>query len=143
LIVIIDTNIFLNVVREEKEFVEASEQLLRKVQSKEITGLASCMALMEAKWALFEKKEYAKADRAVSLIEEIVEVVPVDKQVAEEAIDLKIRRRVELLDSIHVTTAMVRNAVFVTRDEDLRRKVDDIVVVKKPEDVLKELADNC
>ena len=142
MIVIIDTNIFLNVVREEKEFVEASEQLLRKVQSKEITGLASCIALMEAKWALFEKKEYAKADRVVSLIEEIVEVVPVDKEVAEEAIDLKIRRRVELLDSIHVTTAMVRNVVLVTRDEDLRRKVDDIVVVKKPEDILKELADS-
>ena len=142
MIVIIDTNIFLNVVREEKQFTEASEQLLRKVQSKEITGLASCIALIETKWALFEKKEYAKADKAVSLIEDIVEVVPVDKEVAKEAFDLKINRRVELLDSIHAATAIIHNAVLVTRDEDLRRKVDDIVTVKKPEDILKKLANN-
>lgn len=141
MIVLIDTNIFLNVVREEKRFAEASEEFLRKVQSNEIAGLASCVALMETKWALFEKKEYAKADKAVSLIEEIVEIVPVDKEVAKEAIDLKIKRKLELLDSIHAITAMMHSAVLVTRDEDLRRKVDDVVCVKKPEDVLKEIID--
>ena len=94
---------------------------------------------------MFEKKEYARADQAVSLIEEIVEIVPVDREIAKEAVDLKIRRRVELLDSIHATTAMVHNATLVTRDEDLRRKVEDIVTVKKPEDILRELANagNC
>jgi predicted nucleic acid-binding protein len=127
------------VVREEKGFVQASEEFLRKVQSREIVGLASCVVLMETKWALFEKKEYAKADKAVSLIEEIVEVVPVDREVAKEAIDLKIRKKIELLDSIHVVTAVMNDAVLVTRDEDLRRKVEDVVSVKKPEDVLKEI----
>jgi hypothetical protein len=58
--------------------------------------------------------------------------------------NLKIRKRIELLDSIHVVTA-VMNALLVTRDEDLRRKIEDVVFVKKPEDVLKELqiADYC
>jgi len=138
LIVLIDTNIFLNVIREESEFVEASEELLRKIQSKEIIGLASCMALMEIKWALYEKKEYGKADKAVALIEEIVEVVPVDGDTAKESIDLKIKKRTELLDSIHVITAAMQNAVFVTRDDDLRKKVEDIISVKKPEDILRE-----
>jgi hypothetical protein len=35
--------------------------------------------------------------------------------------------------------AVMNDAVLVTRDEDLRRKVEDVVSVKKPEDVLKEI----
>ena len=139
MIALVDTNIFLNVIREEKEFLRTSEEFLRKVQSKEITGLASCVALMEIKWALFERKECAKADKAVSLIEEIVEIVPVDREVAKETIDLKIKKKTELLDSIHVVTAIMNDAVFVTRDDDLRRKVEDAISIKKPEDILKEL----
>jgi len=139
LIVLIDTNIFLNVIREEKGFHRSSEELLRKVQSREITGLASCVALMEVKWALFERKEYAKADKAVALIEEIVEIVPVDREIAKEAIDLKIKKKTELLDSIHVVTAAMHNAVLVTRDDDLRKKVEDIISVREPEDILGEI----
>jgi len=139
LIVLIDTNIFLNVIREEKGFHKSSEELLRKVQSREITGLASCVALMEVKWALFERKEYAKADKAVALIEEIVEIVPVDREIAKEAIDLKIKKKTELLDSIHVVTAAMHNAVLVTRDDDLRKKVEDIISVREPEDILGEI----
>jgi len=97
------------------------------------------MTLMETKWALFEKNEYAKADKAVSLIEEIVEIVPLDREIAKEAIDLKIRKKTELLDAIHVVTAVMNDAVFVTRDDDLRKKVEDIISVKKPEDILKEM----
>lgn len=139
MIVLIDTNIFLNVIREEKGFHRSSEELLRKVQSREITGLASCVALMEVKWALFERKEYAKADKAVALIEEIVEIVPVDREIAKEAIDLKIKKKTELLDSIHVVTAAMHNAVLVTRDDDLRKKVEDIISVREPEDILGEI----
>jgi predicted nucleic acid-binding protein len=139
LIILIDTNIFLNVIREEKGFLESSEELLRKVQSREITGLASCVVLMEVKWALFERKEYAKADKAVALIEEIVEIVPVDREMAKEAIDLKISKKTELLDSIHVVTAAIQNAVLVTRDDDLRKKAEGIISVKKPEEILREI----
>ena len=138
MIVVVDTNIFLNVLRDEKEFVKASEELLRKMQKREITGLTSSVALMEIKWVLSEKKEFSMADRAVSLVEEIAEIIPVDKEVAKEAIDLKIRKKIELLDSIHAITAYLNNAVLVTRDEDLRKKVEDTITVQKPEDILKE-----
>jgi hypothetical protein len=37
--------------------------------------------------------------------------------------------------------AVMNDAVLVTRDEDLRRKVEDVVSVKKPEDALKEIVD--
>jgi len=140
LIVLVDTNVFLNVIREEKEFLNTSEEFLRKVQSKEIIGIASCMVLMEIKWALHERKEYAKADKAISLVEEIVEVVSVDREIAKESIDLKIRKKIELLDSIHVMTAAMKNAILVTRDDDLRRKVEDVVPVKTPEDILEKIA---
>jgi hypothetical protein len=38
-----------------------------------------------------------------------------------------------------VVTAVMNDSLLVTRDEDLRRRIEDVVFVKKPEDVLKEL----
>ncbi len=138
MLVAIDTNVFLNVAREEKEFLKGSEGLLRKIRMGRIAGLASCTVLMEIKWALYEKKEYAKAEKAVSLIEDIIKIVSIDKEIAKDSIDLKIERKTELLDSIHVITASINKAVFVTRDDELRRKIEDLVTVKTPEEVLKE-----
>lgn len=138
MLVAIDTNIFLNVAREEERFLKGSEELLRKIRMGRIDGLASCVVLMEIKWALYEKKEYAKAEKAVSLIEDIIKILSIDKEIAKEAIDLKIERRTELLDSIHIITAAMNRAIFVTRDDELRRKIEDLIIVKTPEEVLKE-----
>jgi predicted nucleic acid-binding protein len=84
------------------------------------------------------RKKCAKADKTVSLIEEIVEIITVNEEVAKEAIDLKIGKKLELLDSIHAVTALLNNAVLSTRDEDLRRKVEESIFVKNPEEILKE-----
>ena len=125
--------------REEEEgFLEGSEALIREIQSGQIIGLASSAALMECKWALYEKGEYAKANKLVSLIEEVVDIVPIDGEVAKETIDLKIERRTELLDSVHAVTAIMSDAVLITRDNGLRKKVEDLIVVKTPEEALKE-----
>jgi len=63
LIALVDTNVFLDVIREEGEFLRSSEEFLRRVQSKEIMGLASCVVLMEIKWALYEKRSMQKRTR--------------------------------------------------------------------------------
>lgn len=123
---------------EEREFFVGSEKLLRKIADNQIEGLASAIALMEIKWALYEKGEATKADKAVSLVEEMVEVVPVDKETAKEAIDLKIARKLELLDSLHLATARIQHAVLVTRDTDLRKKCEGIASAKTPEEALEE-----
>jgi len=136
--VLVDTNIFLNIAREEKEFLDGSEELLKRIRREKIEGLASCVMLMEIKWALYEKGELAKADKAVSLIEEMVRIVPVDKEIAKEAIEMKIRKKLELLDSIHVTTAIFQDAILVTRDDDIRKKCGDIATIRTPEEVLEE-----
>ncbi len=136
--VLVDTNVFLNVAREEHEFLRGSEELLRRIARREIEGLASCVALMEIKWALHERGELRKADKAMSLIEEIVEIVPVDRDIAKYAIDAKISRGLELLDSIHVTTAIVQDAIFVTRDVELRKKCRDLASIGTPEEILEE-----
>lgn len=136
--VLVDTNIFLNIAREEKEFLDGSEELLKRITRGKIEGLASCVVLMEIKWALYEKGELAKADKAISLIEELVRIVSVDKEIAKEAIEIKIRKKLELLDSIHVTTAIVQDAILVTRDDDIRKKCEDIATIRTPEEVLEE-----
>jgi len=136
--IVVDTNVFLNVARDEQEFFRGSEELLRKIERREIEGLTSCVALMEIKWALHEKGELAKANKATSLIEELVQIVPVDGEAAKYAIDLKISRRLELLDSIHVTTSILNDAILVTRDDDLRKKCGDMTSIRTPEEILQE-----
>jgi len=136
--ILIDTNIFLNLIRKEAAFIESSEELLKKVYEGELKGLAASIIFMEIRWVFHEKREYGKAEKAVSLIDEIVEIVPLDAEIAKEAIDLKIDRRLELLDSIHAASAIMKNATLVTRDKDLKRKVEDIVSVKTPDEILKK-----
>ncbi|MBS7629837.1 PIN domain-containing protein, partial [Candidatus Bathyarchaeota archaeon] len=79
-----------------------------------------------------------KADKAVSLIEELVRIVSVDKEIANEAIDIKIRKKLELLDSIHVATAIVQDAILVTRDDEIRKKCEDMATIRTPEEILEE-----
>ena len=141
MILLIDTNVFLNVIRAEPGFVDASEELLNMIHGGRLTGLASSVALMETKWVLHEKREYGKAEKAVSLMEDVVEFAPLDKEIAKEAIDIKIGRRLELLDSVHVASAVMRGAILVTRDDELRRRVEGLVPVMTPEQVLKEVKD--
>jgi len=136
--VVVDTNVFLNVAREEQEFLHGSEELLRRIARREIEGLASCVALMEIKWALYERGELTKAEKASSLIEELVEIVSLDRETAKQAIDAKIARRLELLDSIHVMTAIAQDAILVTRDEDLRSKCRGLASIRTPEEILEE-----
>jgi predicted nucleic acid-binding protein len=141
LILLIDTNVFLNVIRAEPGLADASEELLSMVHRGVFTGLAASVVIMETKWVLHERREYGKAERAVSLMEDVVEFVPLDKEIAKEAMDIKIVRRLELLDSVHVSSALMRGAVLVTRDDDLRRRVEDLVPVMTPDQVLEEAKD--
>jgi predicted nucleic acid-binding protein len=71
-------------------------------------------------------------------MEDVVEFVSLDKEIAKEAMDIKIVRRLELLDSVHVSSAVMRGAVLVTRDDELRRRVEDLVPVMTPEQVLEK-----
>jgi hypothetical protein len=64
-------------------------------------------------------------------------VVALDKEIAEEAIDL-IERKLELLDSVHVASAIIRNAIFIG-DGELKRRIGGLLVVKKSEEVLEEM----
>ncbi len=135
---LIDTNVFLNLIRAEPAFIDSSEKLLKLIHQGEFSGLAASVALMETKWVLHEKREYGKAEKAVSLIEEIVDIVPLDGEIAKQAMDIKIERRLELLDSVHVASAIAGGATLVTRDDELRRRVDDLVAVRTPDQVLEE-----
>ncbi len=135
MLVLLGTDIFLNVAREEGELFKASESLLREIQSGRIKGLSSALTLAEAKLVFYEKGEYAKGDNIGSLIEEIVVSVPVDKEIAKQSAELKVRKRIDFFEAVHVVTAILLKAILVTRDEELRKRVEDIVDVKTPEDI--------
>lgn len=135
MLAVVGTDIFLNVAREEGELFKASESLLKEIQAGRIKGLTSALSLAEAKLVFYEKGEYAKGDNVGSLMEEIVVTVPVDKEIAKQSVELKVRRRIDLFEAIHVVTAILLKAILVTRDDELRKRVEDLVDVKSPEDI--------
>lgn len=135
LLAILGTDVFLSVARQEAEFYKASENLLRSIHSGRIKGATPATVLAEAKIALYERGEVAKGDKLASLIEEIVSVIPVDREIAEQSAELKFKKGVTFFAAIQIVTASLLRGTLVTRDLDLKRKVGDIVEIKTPEEV--------
>ncbi len=54
------------------------------------------------------------------------EVVPLDEEVARQAVRFRLEKKLKLLDAVVLATAFMRNTVLVTRDTDF--KADDPLV---------------
>jgi predicted nucleic acid-binding protein len=132
----VDTNVFLNVIRDEPSFSESSGRLLRLIHSGEITGCTSTLTLMEVKLALHRQGEGDKGDLACALVEDIAALIPVDREVAIRGIDLNLGLRLDLFDSLHVASSESWGAVFVTRDETLRKRASGVAPILSPEEAL-------
>lgn len=135
MLAILGTDIILSVARHEAELYKASENLLRSIHSGRIKGATPSTVLAEAKIALYERGEVAKGDKLASLIEEIVSVVPVDREIADQSVELKFKRGLTFFTAVQIVTASLLRGTLVTRDLELKRKVEDIVEIKTPEEV--------
>lgn len=135
-IVGLDTNIFMNVLREENG-TESSSILLEQIESGSLFGAASVLVLAEIATLFYREGKNESGKKAIELLEDFPNLMWVDltSDVAESCAKLKVKYNLSLADAIVLNAALALNAdVFVTRDADF--KGVDVIPIKVPEDVV-------
>jgi predicted nucleic acid-binding protein len=134
----LDTNIFLNVIYDERPFVKGSRSLLEKVQAGKISGITSSITEMEIALDLEKTGNRESIDRTLRLIEGIenLSISPLGSLTARIAAKLVLGSQLTVHDAYHGATALENGAgVFVTRDKKLATKLGKLIKVLEPEAV--------
>ncbi len=130
--IVLDANIFLNVIFEEKLFFESSKKLLKHIESKKFQASISSITLAEILWVVYKESGYKIAREVQSYMRDlselqVVKVVPLNEKIVYGMLSLVERYNLSLVDALVVSTAVVNKSKLVTRDEKIR-KVRDIEV---------------
>ena len=133
----IDTNVFLNVIYRERKILEPSKKLLGKLESGHVQAITSSITLMEIKLDMIKNNYKGVADKAVTLVEDIVglTILPLDKTMVKVAAEHILQDGLTVHDAYHLATALCGSAdTFVTRDEDLVKKISKHITATQPEE---------
>lgn len=133
----IDTNVFLNVIYKEGALSERSSVFLKKIHSGKVQAVTSSVTLLEIILDMAESGFSEITDVAVASIEDLhnLEIAPLDHTMTKLAADHVMREKLTIHDAYHLATAISRKArIFVTRDEELSRKVAKYTKVTVPEE---------
>ena len=132
----IDTNVFLNIIYKERVLSERSSVFLRKVHAGKLQAITSSVTLLEIILDMVGSGFSEITEVAVASIEDLhnLEVVPLDHTMTKLAAEHVIKEKLTIHDAYHLATATSRKArAFVTRDEELSRKVARYMKATVPE----------
>ncbi len=135
----IDTNVFLNLIYRERKMLEASKKFLGRVEKGDIQAITSSITLMEIKLDMVKSGYKGVVDKAVALVEDIVglTILPLDKTMVKVAAEHVLQDGLTVHDAYHLATALCGSAnTFVTRDEDLMKKISKHINATQPEEQL-------
>jgi predicted nucleic acid-binding protein len=132
----LDTNIFMNVLFEERG-TESSSILLKQIESGAVLGVVSVLVLAEISILFYREGNFDGGKKAVKLLEELPNLMWAD--LTTDAVDLcarlKIKYKLSLADAIVLNPAIMLKAdAFVTRDADFKNV--DVIPIITPEDII-------
>lgn len=125
------------VIYKEAALSAKSSVFLKKIQAGKLHALTSSVTLMEIVLDMVESGFSEATEVAVASIEDLhnLEIVPLDHTMTKLAADHVIKEKLTIHDAYHLATATSRKArVFVTRDEELSRKVARYMKATVPEE---------
>jgi predicted nucleic acid-binding protein len=112
--IFVDTNVLLDVLARREPFYADSAQVWTLAESGRVTGFASALSLPNLFYLLRRAKGQAAARTAMALLRDIFQLVPLDVQITNQAIDAKIS---DFEDAIQLFSALRSGAnVLVTRN---------------------------
>ncbi len=137
---VLDANIFLNVIFEEKQFLEKSRKLLKQIESGKFSAYISSITFAEIIWIVYRESGYSRAKEVQSYLRElselqIVKIVPLENEVVYHMLSLIKKYKLSFVDALVVSTAIKLKSNLVTRDGDIKRKVKEIKV-KIPDELV-------
>ncbi len=123
---VIDANVFLNVIFEERQFLDASKKLLRQIELKKFDAYVSPITLAEIIWIVYKESGYRKAKEVQSYLRElaeleIVKVIPLGDSLVYGMVNLVEKYNLSFVDALVVLTAVNLKGTLVTRDNKLKR----------------------
>lgn len=134
----LDTNIFLNVIYKEKNFYEKSKIFLEEINNGKYRAVTSSITLLEIALDMAESGYVELIDKAIASIEDIrnLEIISLDKTMTKQATIFVLRDKLSIHDAYHLSTALQQKAkAFITRDEELRKKVGRYIKTVTPEEI--------
>lgn len=138
----LDTNIFLNVIYDERPFSRASGLLLQDIQNKRLEAITSSITETEIALDFASTGNKDKTDDALRLIErmENLNICSLSSFAARLAAKFVLDSGLGVHDAYHGATAVENKAdVFVTRDKSMKNKLRKTIDVSEPESMLKSL----
>jgi predicted nucleic acid-binding protein len=129
---VLDANVFLNIIFEEKPFLETSRKLLKQIELKKFNAYISSITLAELVWIVYREAGYKKAKEVQSYLRElselqIVKVVPLEEVIVYGMLGLIKKYKLSLVDALVVSTAINFKSSLVTRDDKIK-KVKEIKI---------------
>ena len=134
--VLIDTGVFVSILNREKGS-ESSYDLLEKIRQKNIEGFISVMTIAEI-ISIYRRLGEEETIVARASIESLIGedgIIPITKQLAEFAGNIKAEYRVSLGDAFIIATAVSIGCKYlVTLDSEIRAV--NLIEVKSPKELL-------
>ncbi|MEM1575826.1 MAG: type II toxin-antitoxin system VapC family toxin [Nitrososphaerota archaeon] len=134
----LDTNIFLNVIYKEKNFYEKSRKFLEEINNGKYQAVTSSITLLEIALDMAESGYIELVDKAIASIEDIknLEIVSLNKTMTKQAAIFVLRDNISIHDAYHLSTALQQKVkAFITRDEELQKKINRYIKTITPEEV--------
>jgi predicted nucleic acid-binding protein len=136
---VLDANVFLNVIFEEKPFLETSRKLLKQIELKKFDAYISSITLAEIVWVVYKEAGYKKAKEVQSYLREllelqIVKVIPLEEGIVYGMLTLVEKYNLSFVDALVVSTAINLKSDLITRDEKIKKVKE--VKVRTPNELI-------
>lgn len=133
----IDTNIFLNVLRDEEPYSASSSAILTDVEAGKVIGLASTITLAEILVGSYKAgaTPIKKINLALGKLESSgLRFIPVDKAIANRGAEIRAAYGLKLPDALIAGTALLSSAnALVSRDKKAYAMIEDLKVTTPEE----------
>jgi predicted nucleic acid-binding protein len=114
-IIFVDTNVLLDVLLARQPFVQHAQRLWSLAERGQIQGAVSAVSFLNVYYVVRRLASRAQADRAVRGMRAIFQVIPVDREIIDQAINARLA---DFEDAVQSACAVRAGAVcIVTRDE--------------------------
>lgn len=139
---VLDANVFLNVIFQEEPFIEASKNLLKQIEARKFEAYLSSITLAEIIWVVHRESGFRKAKEVQSYLKElcelgIVRLVSLDDDAVYRMLKLVQRYNLSFVDALVVSTAAKLDSILITRDDKIKRVKE--IEVKLPDELMSKM----
>lgn len=122
--VLIDTNIFVNVLNKEKGLFESSKQLIENVQEGLLIGFTSVICISEILSGFYDEAVPQIAEKVLQNIQSIqnLSILDYNLDIAVDAARIRGVKKLKLPDAVIVSQAKQVGATLISRDKALLKQ---------------------